>query len=367
MITKNIAIIGCGRIAGHHCQAICDIEGLNLIAVCDFDSDKTEIYAKQFGVASFKNYHKMLSAIPDIDIVVIATPSGMHFEHAMDIMERYQKDIVVEKPTFLKLSQVKAAYDVAKKHGVHIYPIFQNRFNKAVQRVKKALTYNELGSIRIITVRVRWCRPQRYYNLSEWRGTYAMDGGVLTNQGIHHVDLLRYLGGEVDEVQSVMRTLGVDVEVEDTVVATIKFASGAVGTLEVTTAARPDDFEASISMVGENGLAQIGGKSVNELEVFTLNESECVDHSENFTGSVYGNGHHHLYKSISDYFNKQIAYLISEEDCYNSIKLLHAFYASDEKNRAVKLTEQLESSRLNSVDENLAELYRTHKLDSMTV
>ena len=130
----------------------------------------------------------------------------------------------------------------ADEANLEIFPVFQNRYNKAVRRVKQAIAAGELGDIRIVSVRVRWCRPQRYYDMAPWRGTFSHDGGALTNQSIHHVDLIRYLGGEVARVNATMRTLGADIEVEDTVTATIQFDGAAIGTVEATTAARPDDF-----------------------------------------------------------------------------------------------------------------------------
>ena len=125
------------------------------------------------------------------------------------------------------------------------------------------------ATIRIVNVRVRWCRPDRYYNLAAWRGTFSQDGGALTNQGIHHVDLIRYLFGEVDSVSATMKTLGSKIEVEDSVVATFNLKNGAIGSLEITTAARPIDYEASISVLCSKGMSQIGGLAVNELQVFS--------------------------------------------------------------------------------------------------
>ena len=108
---------------------------------------------------------------------------------------------------------------ISKGKGFTDFPIFQNRYNAAV-KVKHALVNDELGDVRIVSVRVRWCRPQSYYDLSPWRGTYAQDGGALTNQGIHHIDLLRYLVGDIKSVHATMRTMGADIEVEDTIVTT---------------------------------------------------------------------------------------------------------------------------------------------------
>ena len=178
---------------------------------------------------------------------------------ALEVMKEFKKDIIVEKPTFMKPSQLTDAHQVAEENGLKIFPVFQNRYNKAVQKVLKGIQDGELGKIRIVSVRVRWCRPQRYYDLSPWRGTFAMDGGCLTNQGIHHIDLIRYLGGEVEKVNASMATLGAEIEVEDAVLGHFEFKDGKLGGLEITTSARPDDFEASLSIVGEKGLAQIGG------------------------------------------------------------------------------------------------------------
>ena len=271
----KVAVIGCGRIAGHNCRAIKCTDGLELVAVCDLEIEKANVYRDEFNVPAYSNYNKMLIEIGDIDIVAIITPSGMHFEHSMDVLKKYNKHIIVEKPTFMKPSHLNQAYSVADKLGLKIFPIFQNRHNLAVQRVKRAILNHELGDIRLISVRVRWCRPQRYYDMAPWRGTLSHDGGALTNQGIHHVDLLRYLGGEVSHVNATMRTLGANIEVEDTIVSSFTYQNKAVGSLEVTTAARPDDFEASISIVGSKGLAQIGGIAVNELQIFTPGPEDC--------------------------------------------------------------------------------------------
>jgi UDP-N-acetyl-2-amino-2-deoxyglucuronate dehydrogenase len=358
----KVAIIGCGRIAGHNCRAVVNTEGLALAAVCDLEIEKANAYGDEFGIPGFTNYHTMLTEITDIDIVAIITPSGMHFEHSMDVLKRYNKHLIVEKPTFMKPSQLNEAYNVAENLGLQIFPVFQNRHNRAVQRVKKALIQDELGDIRVISVRVRWCRPQRYYDMAPWRGTLSHDGGALTNQGIHHVDLLRYLGGEVSQLNATMRTLGAVIEAEDTIVASFKYDTGnTVGSLEVTTAARPDDFEASISIVGSKGLAQIGGIAVNELQIFTPDTDACEKYSEDFSDCVYGNGHELLYKDIYNCMSSDIPYSVSQQDCLQSIRLLHAFYRSDEKDDWQEVDEEGESIRLGRENNEISNLYRTIK------
>jgi len=355
----KVAIIGCGRVSGHHCRSIVQTGGAELVAVCDQIPEKAEAYREQFGARAYTNYHRMLNENPEINTVAVVTPSGMHYEHTLDIISRYRKNVIVEKPTFMKPSQVTEVYDTAAAAGVRIFAVFQNRHNRAVQRVIRGLAGGELGMLRSVAVRVRWCRPQRYYELAPWRGTFSMDGGCLTNQGIHHIDLLRIMGGEVARVCGVHRTLGASIEVEDTAIGSIAFESGAIGALEVTTAARPIDFEASISLVCENGLAQIGGIAVNELQIYTPEPDACATNSEDFSGNVYGYGHGKIYQQVVAALRNESPYPVTCGDTRATIQLLNAFYVADERRSWVEVASAGDSARLGCTNEALANLYRT--------
>lgn len=354
-----VGIIGCGRIAGHHCRSIAGANGARLGAVCDLVPERAEAYGTEFGVPSYRSYHEMIHDHPEINTVAVITPSGMHREHALEVIAMYRKHVIVEKPTLLRPSHVDELYAAAESAGVRVFAVFQNRHNLAVRRVLSGIADGELGTVRSVAVRVRWCRPQRYYDLAPWRGTWAMDGGCLTNQGVHHVDLLRQFVGEIDQVCSVHRTLGATIEVEDTAVAVLKARSGAIGTLEITTAARPSDFEASISLVCENGLAQIGGIAVNELQVYSPDPSACATHSEDFSGNVYGAGHAQIYRDIVASLHGAQPYPVSREDAVATIRLLNAFYVSDERGGWVDVAAAGDSERLGRPDEALSVLYRT--------
>ena len=355
----NVAIIGCGRVSGHHCRSIVQTEGAKLIAVCDLVPEKADAYHKEFGAKAYDNYHRMLFENPQINTVAIITPSGMHYEHALDIISRYQKNIIVEKPTFMTPSQVKEVYAKAAAAGVQIFAVFQNRHNLAVKRVLQGLASGELGKLRVVAVRVRWCRPQRYYDLAPWRGTFAMDGGCLTNQGIHHIDLLRLMGGEVSRVCSIHKPWGANIEVEDTATAVIEFENGTIGSLEITTAARPIDYEASLSLICENGLAQIGGIAVNELQIYSPDPAACAESSEDFSGNVYGHGHIKIYEEIVKSFQRDYVFPVQYEDTFATIRLLNSFYVSDESQAWVNVSTAPDSVRLGRFDNELAKIYRT--------
>ena len=356
----NVAIIGAGRIAEHHLKAIKKNNGFKLVSICDLNKDKAYNFSQKYNVPYFLDYNEMLSEKKDIDIVAIMTPSGCHYEHCKDILLKYKKNLIVEKPTFLKSSHVKEIYKIANKLKVRIFPVFQNRFNKAIQKIQKEIKSNKIGKINIVSIRVRWCRPQRYYDLAPWRGTFSHDGGALTNQGIHHIDLLRYLVGEVREVNSKMLTFGAKIEVEDTALALFKFDNGAAGSLEITTAARPTDFEASISILGSKGTIQIGGLAVNEILIYTPDPKICNKFSEKIP-DAYGFGHYELYNQIHRSISKNKKFIISEEDCFKTILLLNAFYASNEKQKNIFINKKIESNKLGSRNEKISKLYRYKK------
>lgn len=366
MNSKSIgfALVGCGRVAYRHAEAITQSQNGRLVAVCDLKKERAEELGKRFGVPFYLNYHEMLRKHPEAAVVNVITPSGMHFEHAADLIGTHRRNLLIEKPMVMAPAQGIALKRIADKAGVRVYPVFQNRFNKAVQKVKAELvTGGSLGQVRCATVRMRWCRPQRYYDLSEWRGKFSMDGGAVTNQGIHYIDLLRYLAGDVKRVCSKLGTLGASIEVEDTAVSVVEFESGALGVIEVMTSARPIDFEASISIVGSEGLAVIAGIATNELTTFSPAAESCKMHSEVFP-TVYGFGHNEVVERVAlDLLGRAGDCTPTEfEDALNTIRLLHGIYSSDETQHWVEMSDSVQSQRLGRPDDRLASLYRTPKI-----
>jgi len=357
MSDVRFALIGCGRIGKNHVGPLTEIQGAALAAVCDLVPERAHVFAERCGVPAYTNYHSMLQR-EAIDVVCILTPSGAHPAHAIDVMQRYQKHVVIEKPMALAwddLDRMKAAAD---RNGVRIFPVYQNRYNKAVQRVRHDILSGALGKPVLGTVRLRWCRLQTYYNRDPWRGTWAMDGGALTNQGIHYIDLLQYILGDVVSVNAITATRLVEVEVEDTAVATVRFASGAVGLIEVTTAARPRDFEASISVLMENGTAVLGGIASNRLEVYTPDPAAVDESSEEFP-DAYGFGHWAFFRDVVADVRDGVQHPLSFAEGTRAIRLLNALYRSAEDRREVALTEPAPSHRLGVPDPALAALYTT--------
>jgi len=306
----RFALIGCGRIAKNHIAPLTELPGAQLVALCDLQADRASAFGQKHNLPVYTNYHTMLQE-KEVDVVNILTPSGMHPLHAVDIMERYHKHVVVEKPMALALNDLVKMENTASNNGVKIFPVYQNRYNKAVQKIYQNLSAGVLGKPILGTVRLRWCRPQKYYDRDPWRGTWAMDGGALTNQGIHYLDLLQYLVGDVDSVYAQISTQLVKIEVEDTAVAVLTFSNKAQGVVEITTAARPDDFEASISILAEKGTVIVSGLSANKIDTYTPEPEVKTIYSEDFP-DAYGFGHWGFFKDV-------IADLLENKPLYLSI------------------------------------------------
>lgn len=338
----RFALVGCGRIAKRHSELLGhgQIKGASLAAVCDIIPDKARATASAFGVPWYADMHEMMRR-ENPDVAVILTESGYHAENAIALAP-YGKHIVVEKPMALTLESADAMIRACDEHGVRLFVVKQNRFNVPVVKLRAALEADRFGKLVLGTVRVRWCRRQQYYDQDTWRGTWALDGGVLTNQASHHVDLLEWMMGEVDSVFAKATTALADIETEDTAVVVLKFRSGAIGVIEATTAARPTDLEGSISILGEKGTVEIGGFAVNQMKVWQF-EQPTADDAEVLTRfsvnppSVYGFGHQAYYEHVVNCVLHQQPQLVDGLEGRRSLELISAIYESIETGREVPM------------------------------
>jgi UDP-N-acetyl-2-amino-2-deoxyglucuronate dehydrogenase len=338
----NFALVGCGRIAKRHSELLGNgqVKNARLAAVCDIVPEKAEALGAQFKVPGFSDMHAMMESVA-IDVVVVLTESGNHPRHVIELA-RYGKHIVVEKPMALTLDDADAMIKACDAAGVKLFVVKQNRFNVPVVKLREALMEGRFGKLVMGTVRVRWCRPQSYYDQDAWRGTWALDGGVLTNQASHHIDLLEWMMGDVDSVFAMTTTALVNIEAEDTAVATLRFKNGALGIIEATTAVRPKDLEGAISVLGENGSVEIGGFAVNEMKTWNFatphSEDELVmgKYSVN-PPSVYGFGHQAYYDHVVDCIRNNTRHLVDGLEGRKSLELINAIYESVETGQEVRL------------------------------
>jgi predicted dehydrogenase len=247
---RGFGIVGTGIIAAMHADAIATLPGARLVAVTDVDADAAAVFAASRGGTAERDLDALL-ARGDVDVVCVCVPSGLHAEVGMQAVKA-GKHLAVEKPVDVTLEAADRLIGAARMAGVALTVISQHRFDPGLIEAKRLIDEGALGRLVLGEARTKWYRGQSYYDSAGWRGTWAMDGGSLLNQGVHYVDLLRWLMGPVAEVTAVCTTQAHQIEVEDTSLAIVRFTSGAVGTIVSSTAVFPG-FPQRLEITGTGG------------------------------------------------------------------------------------------------------------------
>lgn len=338
----KIGLIGCGRISERHIEVLKALPDVQIIGVTDIDQLRSKKTAAKHQLPLFASMEDLVEKGRP-DIVAILTPSGDHPERVIAAAEM-KVHVIVEKPMALRLEDADRMITACDRAGVKLFVVKQNRYNLPVQRLRDAMDRGRFGKPVLGTVRVRWCRDQKYYDQDAWRGTWAMDGGVLANQASHHIDLLHWFMGPVESVMAMSATQLVDIEVDDTAVAILRFQSGALGVIEATTATRPKDLEGSISILGERGSVEIGGFAVNEMKHWNFStpepgDGDVFDSSRTNPPDVYGFGHREFYRAVFDNLTtgKSENAIVDGLEGRRSLELINAIYESVETGKSVNL------------------------------
>jgi predicted dehydrogenase len=338
----RFGLLGCGRIAKRHADLLGGnhISGARLTAACDPVRARADAISSKFRVAAVYDIDDFLRR-KDIDAVAVLTPSGMHPKHVI-ACAKAGKHVIVEKPMALRLQDADDMIRACDEAGVKLFIVKQNRFNVPVIKAREALDAGRFGRLILGTVRVRWCRDQAYYDQDDWRGTWAYDGGVLTNQASHHIDMLEWFFGDVVSVHARAVTALAKIETEDTAVATLKFRNGALGIIEATTATRPTDLEGSLSILGEKGTVEISGFAVNQIRHWRFvdelpSDKDVIEKFSVNPPNVYGFGHQAYYEHVVDCLVNQRAALVDGLEGRKSLELISALYESIETGEEVAL------------------------------
>jgi len=265
----NFGIIGCGHIAHRHADAIINSPIMELKAAYDVNPSAADAFSEKYGVKCYADIKNILND-PDIDIVNVCTPSGLRVEVGLLAVEA-GKHLVVEKPMALTLKDADKLIEASEKKGVKLAVMHQNRYIPAVRRMIKAVRSGRLGKLTHGSAVVRWNRNDEYYAKAPWRGTKAMDGGCMLNQALHNIDLLQWTMGDVQVVFGFTATQVRKIETEDNVVAVIKFANGALGTIEASTTIYPANLEETLSIFGSEGTVVLAGTTMGKVRIWRLN------------------------------------------------------------------------------------------------
>ena len=339
------ALIGCGRIATNHVTAAVN-NNMEIVAVCDIVPEKMEAIIKKHGLVDDKSikrytdYKKMIEE-NELELVSIATESGKHASIALDVIDACI-NVIIEKPMAMNIADAEEIIKRAAEKNVKVSACHQNRFNVAIQEVRKAIEGERFGKLSHASINVRWNRNKGYYDQAPWRGTWEEDGGCLMNQCIHGIDLLRWMmGDEVVEVYGATRQQFHDyLEAEDVGVAVVKFKNGAIGTIEGTTNIYPQNLEETLYIFGENGTVKVGGKSTNTIDVWDFKDETAEDEKnkglEEETSNVYGNGHTSLFADVIEAINDDRAPYVDGVAGRNALEMVLAIYKSQKEGVPVK-------------------------------
>lgn len=273
----RIGVVGCGRIARRHFEAIQALpEHYELTCICDTQPDLLGQTASAWGVKGFPDISSMLTAAPGLDLVTLCSPSGLHASQAIALATQ-KKHVITEKPMATRWSDGLAMVKAFDAAGTRLFVVKQNRYQPALQLLKQAIDQNRFGRIYLVSLNVFWTRSQSYYDQAPWRGTLEFDGGALMNQASHYVDLLDWLIGPVQSVHAMTATLGIRMEAEDTATLNLRWRSGTLGSMSVTLLTWPKNLEASLTVLGEKGSVRIGGTSANQIDHWTFADSHTMD------------------------------------------------------------------------------------------
>ena len=336
-------IIGCGVIAPWHARAFKNITDAKLVAVCDVIPEKAEKLKADFEAEYACTDYKEMLARDDIRIVSICTPSGMHADMGIDAALA-GKSILTEKPIDISLAKIDKLIQTCDEQNVKLACIFQRRTSNLWKLVKRSVEEEKLGKMVLASAYLKYFRSQEYYDSAGWRGTWALDGGgALMNQGVHLVDILRWIMGPVDTIFSFADHLARRIEVEDTTVSSIKFKSGAFGTLEGTTSVTPG-MNHRMEFHGEKGTILIDGESIIRWEVPGDDKEEVLKGLEDKVGdassdptAISADGHQMQIADLIAAVREDREPMISGREARNAVELILAVYQSAKSGQPVKL------------------------------
>ena len=337
----RIGLVGCGRISERHFDAIAHTPAMQLVAVCDDVEERARQAGEKMSVPFYTNFAQMLDERA-CEVVAICTPSGLHPRHGIMAAEK-GAHVICEKPMATRLEEADALVHACDDAGVYLFVVKQNRLNPAIQLLKRSIDLGRFGRIYLANTTVRWQRPQSYYDMAPWRGTWEFDGGAFMNQASHYVDMIQWLVGPVESVSAKTATLARRIESEDTGVALLLFRNGALGTIEVTMLAHPRNLEGSVTILGEKGSVKVGGTALNRIETWEFAEYHDIDReAELLRGapnplSVYGSGHKPYYANVVKVLRREAAPDTDGREGRKSLELILGIYESARAEREIAL------------------------------
>lgn len=337
----RIGLVGCGAISTQHLEAIAVTPGLELGGVVSASAERARAVGQRWGVPWFTALDDLLGQA--VDAVTVCTPSGLHPQQALAAL-RAGRHVVVEKPIALSVMDADAVVREGRERGLVVATISQRRFEPAVRALRAAVEAGALGRLSLVIAEGLYLRPQSYYDSAPWRGTRDLDGGVLMNQAIHTIDLMRWIGGPVRSVAAHLATLGHTMEAEDTASVSLRFASGALGSIVATTCATPE-FPVELRVYGDRGHVRLVGEAAVEWDVPRVHApsppvtepAAPADIGATRTWGTNAIGYLRQYADFVEAIRSRRSPIVTGEDGRNAVEIVTAAYEADRLGQAVLL------------------------------
>lgn len=328
----QFAIVGCGRIAQRHAEHIANFG--KLVAACDIIAQRAKDLALTYSCSHFTSLEEMLINKPEVDVVSICTPNGLHANHTI-LALKAQKHVICEKPMAISSRDCGRMIEAAQQAQKHLFIVKQNRFNPPIIALKKVVDEGRLGRIFNVQLNCFWNRGKDYYRDSDWKGKILMDGGTLFTQFSHFIDLIYWLAGDIMRVCAITGNfLHKDIiEFEDTGAIALEFESGALGTINYTVNSHKKNMEGSITVFGEKGTVKVGGQYLNVLEYQSIDGYEIADLPQSRPANEYGfyqgsmSNHDKVYQNVVDVFYGRAKIAATAEDGKKTVEIIEKIYS----------------------------------------
>ncbi len=334
----HFALIGCGRIASRHAEQM--MRAGKLVAVCDIIPERADALAAQYNCTAFYSVDDLFAANTSAHVAAVCTPNGLHAAHTIAALEAGMH-VICEKPMAIHSADCKAMMDAATQRGKKLFVVKQNRFNPPVAALKEVVHKEMLGAILSLQLNCFWNRDAAYYKDS-WKGTMAMDGGILFTQFSHFIDLLYWIFGDIKILAATtlnMAHKGV-IEFEDTAVVTIQLNNGAPGSIHCTINSHKKNMEGSLTVFGEKGTVKIGGEYLNELEYQSIEDytienlpaGNRANEYGTYTGSM--SNHDKAYKQVVEALQSTANITTNAHDAMKTVEIIENIYAAAKRGKA---------------------------------
>jgi UDP-N-acetyl-2-amino-2-deoxyglucuronate dehydrogenase len=334
----KFAVIGQGHIGKRHAEMIRRNPGAELIAVCDLES-KQKLGLDTVTEKFYHNIELLLKNHPEVDVVNVCTPNGLHCEHALKAIE-YKKHVVIEKPMALSKSDCEKMIFSALQQSKTVFCVMQNRYSPPSVWLRELIDKKLLGDIYMVQLNCYWNRDDRYYKKGGWKGKQNLDGGTLYTQFSHWIDIMYWLFGDIQNIQAKFADFNHknSTDFEDSGFVSFDFASGGMGSVNYSTAVWDKNLESSLTIVGSNGSVKVGGQYMDQIDVCNIKDYTMPQLSETNPANDYGaykgsaNNHHNVIENVVDTLTGKTKITTNALEGLKVVDIIERIYALRPKN-----------------------------------